>query len=216
MNKKLLCAALLCGMGVAHSAVAQEFDDRWYVSASTGVNFQDSDRGTEDAIFGTLGFGKFWTPNWSVDLELNYQNPDKTSNPNLWWSQYGASVDARYHFRNADRKWWPYLLFGVGMQRHEEEFAAICIGTDDAPALRVAERVRSSIEQAVMVQGARYEGLRCTVTIGVSDSFASAAGLSQAMQQADAALYRGKNTGRNRVEQNRGQSRVNAMLDTVH
>ena len=113
MNKKLLCAALLCGMGVAHSAVAQEFDDRWYVSASTGVNFQDNDRGTEDAIFGTLGFGKFWTPNWSVDLELNYQNPDKSANPNLWWSQYGASVDARYHFRNADRKWWPYLLFGV-------------------------------------------------------------------------------------------------------
>ena len=126
MNKKLLCAALLCGMGVAHTAVAQEFDDRWYVSASTGVNFQDSDRGTEDAIFGTLGFGKFWTPNWSVDLELNYQNPERSSNPNLWWSQYGASVDARYHFRNADRKWWPYLLFGVGMQRHEEEFAAIC------------------------------------------------------------------------------------------
>lgn len=97
-----------------------------------------------------------------------------------------------------------------------EEFAAICIGADDAPALRVAERVRSSIEQAVMLQGARYEGLRCTVTIGVSDSFASAAGLSHAMQQADAALYRGKNTGRNRVEQNRGQSRVNAALDTVH
>ena len=126
MNKKLLCAALLCGMGVAQAAAAQEFDDRWYVSASTGVNFQDKDRGTEDAIFGTLGFGKFWTPNVSVDLELNYQNPDKTSNPNLWWSQYGASIDARYHFRNADSKWWPYLKFGVGMQRHEEEFAAIC------------------------------------------------------------------------------------------
>ena len=126
MNKKLLCAALLCGMGVAQAAAAQEFDDRWYVSASTGVNFQDKDRGTEDAIFGTLGFGKFWTPNVSVDLELNYQNPDKTVNPNLWWSQYGASVDARYHFRGVDSKWWPYLKFGVGLQRHEEEFAAIC------------------------------------------------------------------------------------------
>ena len=63
MNKKLLCAALIGGLGVAQAVSAQDFDDRWYVAGSTGVNFQDSDRGTEDAIFGTLGFGKFFTPN---------------------------------------------------------------------------------------------------------------------------------------------------------
>ena len=124
MNKKLLCAALIGGLGVAQAVSAQDFDDRWYVAGSTGVNFQDSDRGTEDAIFGTLGFGKFFTPNWSVDLEANYQNPDKSSNPNLWWSQYGLSADARYHFRNTDAKWWPYIRMGLGWQRHEEEFIA--------------------------------------------------------------------------------------------
>ena len=32
------------------------------------------------------------------------------------------SADARYHFRNADRKWWPYIRMGLGWQRHEEEF----------------------------------------------------------------------------------------------
>ena len=122
MNKKLLCAALLGGLGLAQAASAQEFDDRWYVSGSTGVNFQDNDRGTEDALFGTLGFGKFLTPRFSLETELNYQNPDKTVNPNLWWSQYGVSVDARYHFRNADSKWWPYLRGGLGWQRHEEEY----------------------------------------------------------------------------------------------
>jgi len=122
MNKKLLCAALLAGMGVAQAAAAQDFDDRWYVSGSTGVNFQDNSRHTEDAIFATLGVGKFFTPNWSVDAEFNYQNPDKSSNPNLWWSQYGVSVDARYHFRSVDAKWWPYVRMGLGWQRHEEEF----------------------------------------------------------------------------------------------
>ncbi len=125
MNKKLLCAALLVGgLGLAQAASAQEFDDRWYVSGSTGVNFQDSKRGTEDALFYTLGFGKFVTPRVSLDAELNYQNPDKSHNPNLWWSQYGISLDARYHFRNADSKWWPYLRGGLGLQRHEEEFDA--------------------------------------------------------------------------------------------
>ena len=71
MNKKLLCAALLAGLGMASAASAQDFDNRWYVSGSTGVNFQDKDRGTEDAMFGTLGFGRFLTPNWSLDAELN-------------------------------------------------------------------------------------------------------------------------------------------------
>ena len=124
MNKKLLCAALLGSLGMAQAASAQEFDDRWYISGSTGVNFQDEDRGTEDSIFGTLGFGKFLNPNFSLETELNYQNPDKTINPNLWWSQYGISVDGRYHFRNMDSKWWPYIRGGVGYQRHEEEFNA--------------------------------------------------------------------------------------------
>jgi OOP family OmpA-OmpF porin len=33
-------------------------------------------------------------------------------------------VDARYHFRNADSKWWPYVRGGIGWQRHEEEYDA--------------------------------------------------------------------------------------------
>ncbi len=121
MNKKLLCAALLAGLGVAGAASAQTFDDRWYVSGSVGINVQDNDRGTTDTPFATLGFGRFLTPNWSLDTELNYQNPDK-GDGSLWWSQYGISADARYHFRTADSKWWPYVRFGLGLQRHEEEF----------------------------------------------------------------------------------------------
>ena len=124
MNKKLLCAALLGSLGLAQAASAQEFDDRWYISGSTGFNFQDNDRGTEDAPFVTLGFGKFLTPRFSLETELNYQNPSKDVNEDLWWSQYGISLDGRYHFRNADSKWWPYLRGGLGWQRHEEEYNA--------------------------------------------------------------------------------------------
>src|SRR5687768_9729302 len=102
MNKKLLCAALLGALGVAQPVSAQDFHDRWYVAGSPGVKLQDNGRGTEDAISGTLGLGKFLNPNWSVDFELNYRNPGKSSNPNLWWRQYGASGDARYHFRSVD------------------------------------------------------------------------------------------------------------------
>ena len=127
MNKKLLCAALLCGLGVAQAASAQEFDDRWYLTGSVGYNFQDNDRLTDDAPFGTIGLGKFISPNWSLDGELNYQNPNFDSGKvnygeDLNWSQYGISFDARYHFIKEGRGWNPYVLMGLGLQRVEEEF----------------------------------------------------------------------------------------------
>lgn len=123
MNKKLLCAAmLLAGLSVAQVASAQEFDDRWYITGSVGMNIQDNDRHTENAPFLAVGFGKYINPNWSIDGEINYQNPHLASNTDLNWSQYGISVDARYHFLNAERNWHPYLVGGVGYQKAEEEY----------------------------------------------------------------------------------------------
>ncbi|WP_233580320.1 GGDEF domain-containing protein [Luteimonas sp. 100069] len=81
-----------------------------------------------------------------------------------------------------------------------EEFAAICPGGDAETALRVAECIRSSVESAAMLQGPGYEDLRCTVTVGISERFTDHASWERAMRAADAALYRGKNAGRNRVE----------------
>ncbi len=122
MNKKILTAALLGGLAFAQAASAQEFDDRWYLTGSAGFNFQDSDRLTNDAPFVTLGLGKFISPNWSLDGELNYQNPNFDDNQDLNWSQYGASIDLRRHFISEGRGWNPYLLMGLGYQKSEEEY----------------------------------------------------------------------------------------------
>jgi len=123
MKKNILCCALLAAAAMAQSAAAQDFDDRWYLTGGLGMNFQNADRETEDAGFATLGFGKFITPNWSIDGELNYQNP-KFNSGDLLFSQYGATIDARYHFIKEGRNWWPYIRAGVGAQRVEEEFDA--------------------------------------------------------------------------------------------
>ena len=125
MNKKILTAALLGGLAFAQAASAQDFDDRWYLTGSAGFNFQDSDRLTNDAPFVTLGLGKFISPNWSLDGELNYQNPNFDANQDLNWSQYGASLDLRRHFIQDGRGWNPYLLFGLGYQKSEEEYSAV-------------------------------------------------------------------------------------------
>lgn len=129
MNKKLLCAAMLAGLSWAQAASAQEFDDRWYLTGSAGYNMQDDDRRTDDVPFVTLGLGKFISPNWSLDGELNYQNPSfdggiAGANDDLNWSQYGLSLDLRRHFISEGRGWNPYLLAGLGYQRSEEEYDA--------------------------------------------------------------------------------------------
>ncbi|WP_312767555.1 OmpA family protein [Pseudoxanthomonas mexicana] len=133
MNKKILCAALLGGLSLANTAMAQEFDDRWYLTGSAGWNQQDSDRRTEDTQFLTLGLGKFISPNWSLDGELNYQNPNFDFNKDLNWSQYGISMDLRRHFIQEGRGWNPYIVAGLGMQRSEEEYV---INSPDSPAQR--------------------------------------------------------------------------------
>jgi len=120
MKKNILCCALLAAAAMAQSATAQDFDDRWYLTGGVGMNFQDRDRDTKDVPFVTLGFGKFITPNWSIDGELNYQNPNFEFNEDLNWSQYGISLDLRRHFIQEGRGWNPYIVTGLGMQGSEE------------------------------------------------------------------------------------------------
>src|SRR3546814_11418701 len=113
MKIRMLSVALLAGLAFAQAANAQEFDDRWYLAGSVGYNFQSSDRTTDSVPFVTLGLGKFISPNWSIDGELNYQNPSFEDNDNLNWSQYGISLDLRRHFIAECRSWTPYLMAGT-------------------------------------------------------------------------------------------------------
>ena len=124
MKKTILAAALLGGTMIAGAAAAQDFDNRWYVTGTAGYNFQDNDRNTEDTPFGAIGLGKQITPSVAVDVELNYQNPATTRNSDLYWHQYGISVDARKFFMN-DKNWRPYVVGGLGYQYHSEEVAAL-------------------------------------------------------------------------------------------
>ncbi len=122
MNKKILCGALLGALGFAHTAVAQDFDDRWYVSGSAGIESFDDERGIDnDFLTGGIGLGKFFAERWSFDAQLESTNPHKDGTQ-LNWSQYSASLVGRYHFKMEDSNWWPYVALGAGVQRHEEEF----------------------------------------------------------------------------------------------
>jgi diguanylate cyclase (GGDEF)-like protein len=81
-----------------------------------------------------------------------------------------------------------------------EEFVAICFETDGEGVMRLAERLRASVESEAIKVAAADRPLRCTVTVGISPHFYGAHALEDALRQADSALYRGKAEGRNRIE----------------
>lgn len=79
-----------------------------------------------------------------------------------------------------------------------EEFGVFLPGADSAAARTVAERLRSSIERLRIP--ADPEPLTLTVSIGVHPAPAGAVAIEPLLAKADAAMYRAKRAGRNRVE----------------
>jgi diguanylate cyclase (GGDEF)-like protein len=72
-----------------------------------------------------------------------------------------------------------------------EEFAVVLPETSGDMAVVVAERIREAQQR---------EGLHTTVSIGVADSASHGTSMSDMFLAADAALYRAKQTGRDRVQ----------------
>ncbi len=79
-----------------------------------------------------------------------------------------------------------------------EEFAILLPGADHAGALEFAERLRARVAADEIAYDDRE--LRITVSIGVAELAKSDATAEVALARADAALYRAKANGRNRVE----------------
>jgi diguanylate cyclase (GGDEF)-like protein len=81
-----------------------------------------------------------------------------------------------------------------------EEFLVLLPGMDEEAAISVAERIRKSVEAVAFPNPASRVSRRVTLSIGVAVQTADEAISSEQLQrQADAALYRAKQTGRNRV-----------------
>ena len=81
-----------------------------------------------------------------------------------------------------------------------EEFAIILPATDPEGACIVAERIRAAVENLAMPHEKSEVADHVTVSIGVASAIVSTGGMpTQLVGVADAALYRAKKEGRNRV-----------------
>jgi diguanylate cyclase (GGDEF)-like protein len=75
-----------------------------------------------------------------------------------------------------------------------EEFAVMLVDVDEGAGEALAERLRSAIEDG------DFQGVKVTISVGVSRWRADKGKVESALQKADEALYAAKRAGRNRVE----------------
>ncbi|WP_052452093.1 diguanylate cyclase [Noviherbaspirillum autotrophicum] len=87
-----------------------------------------------------------------------------------------------------------------------EEFALILPGADAAGARAFAERLRQRVADTPVVHEGRP--IVATISIGIAALEPGDASAGAAISRADAALYRAKGNGRNRVEQEAGMFNV--------
>jgi diguanylate cyclase (GGDEF)-like protein len=78
-----------------------------------------------------------------------------------------------------------------------EEFVCLLPRTDEWGAMLAAEKLRSAVEQLSIVSGGR--AIPVTASIGVSSVDSADRVMDNALLRADRALYRAKDSGRNRV-----------------
>ena len=82
-----------------------------------------------------------------------------------------------------------------------EEFTLLLPETNEAEALKVAERFRHNIEQLVVNDFGRM--IRCTISVGVASRHARHVTLEHAISKADEELYQAKVQGRNQISTGR-------------
>jgi diguanylate cyclase (GGDEF)-like protein len=80
-----------------------------------------------------------------------------------------------------------------------EEFVIILPDTDGPSALRVAQRIRQTVEQAHFEANAILPMERITISIGIAVYGKDTRFKRELIELADAALYRAKHRGRNQV-----------------
>lgn len=81
-----------------------------------------------------------------------------------------------------------------------EEMALVCVQTGAVGAVQLAERIRSRIESTSFRDADDQKDLSVTISIGVSVFSPGMKNRMEMIQEADDALYRAKDAGRNRVE----------------
>lgn len=122
MVRKNLFVAL--GLGLcAQGAFAQEdtwYDDRWMLTPSVGINLTDGKRKADNGYVLGIGFGRFISPRFHLEFDVNYSDPDLEVG-NGSFTAIDAGINGRLFFANLDGRVRPYALAGLRSIHHDRD-----------------------------------------------------------------------------------------------
>jgi OOP family OmpA-OmpF porin len=122
-NRPLLGLAVTTLALFSANAVA-DADQPWHLTAQAGAMYLDSNRDTrDDDVWVSVGFGRFFGNNFSLDLEYDeFEGTYRSATtivPGATFDQWKLStvgLMGRYFF--TDWKLRPYVAFGAGQTKH--------------------------------------------------------------------------------------------------
>ncbi|HXD84279.1 MAG TPA: OmpA family protein [Rudaea sp.] len=121
MKRNTLFVLIALGLGGVGVANAQDASS-WYLAPRLGVVAPDNARTTKTSLFAGIGAGVWVNPNLAVDFEYGINNADfKNSSPRAGhqWESVQFDVAARWFFGEIGSGWRPYVMGGIGAQRHK-------------------------------------------------------------------------------------------------
>ncbi|HSM40872.1 MAG TPA: OmpA family protein [Afifellaceae bacterium] len=121
---KLVLALAAAGLALGSTNAVADADQPWHVTGQIGGVKLDSDRNTrDDDVWWSVGFGRFFGNNISLDLEYDeFSGTYRDYNvvvPGATFDQWGLSnigVMGRYHFGDGNLR--PYVAAGLGYLSH--------------------------------------------------------------------------------------------------
>ncbi|HEY8682488.1 MAG TPA: OmpA family protein [Rhodanobacter sp.] len=107
------------------------YDGRWYIAPTVGGYYNDSDRNTNSRQFYYgLGFGRFFSPNMSIDAFIDRTKRKIDNGPAAGggqgsdsWANNSIGAAARFYYGDWNA-WRPYLLAGVMGSHHQTPFVS--------------------------------------------------------------------------------------------
>jgi len=125
VNKSLLIASLTAvGLALGSSPIYADADQPWHITGQVGGVNLDNNRDTRnDGGWYSIGFGRFFGNNISVDIEYDdYKGTFRgfdTAVPGATYDKWKLrtwGLMGRYHF--GQRSWRPYVAAGLGRTTH--------------------------------------------------------------------------------------------------